>query len=163
MVDHLCFFKYFDTKFIYKNVHCLAFWALCIQISISYDLIIAAFFNFNRSLKGAAKCSDMIFVTIGTQHHSKTAILILCARVVHGQTCVLTFNIAYSMLHKISFRMSGRSSLCDVWFLKHFDTNLIYIYISQKPKSSVVWVGETWLLFSFQKLWNIWSQGRLIY
>ena len=44
------------------------------QISISYDLIIAAFSNFSRSLKGAAKCSGMIFVTIGTQHHSKTAI-----------------------------------------------------------------------------------------
>ena len=41
----------------------------------SYDLIIAAFFNFNRSLKGATKCSGMIFATIGTQHHSKTAIL----------------------------------------------------------------------------------------
>ena len=83
------------------------------QISISYDLIISAFSNFNRSLKGAAKCSSMTFVTIGSQHHSKTAILRLCTRVVHGQTRVLTFNIAYSMLHKISFRMSRRSSLCD--------------------------------------------------
>ena len=86
------------------------------QISISYDLIIAAFSNFDRGLKGAAKCSGMIFVTIGTQHHSKTAILKLCARVMHIKTRALTFNIAYSMLHKISFRMSGRSSLCDLWF-----------------------------------------------
>ena len=73
----------------------------------------------------------MIFATIGTQHHSKTAILRLCARVVRGQARAQTFNIAYSMLHKISFRMRGRSSLCDVWFsqtLGHkFD---LYIYIS---------------------------------
>ena len=98
------------------------------QISISYDLIIAAFSNFNRSLKGAVKYSGMTFVTIGSQHHSKTAILRLCARV---QTRALTFNIAYSMLHKISFRMSGRSSLCELWFsqtLRHkFD---LYIYLS---------------------------------
>ena len=41
-------------------------------------------------------------------------------------------------------------------FLKHFDTKIIYIiiYIYQKPKSLVVWVGETWLLFYFQKLRN---------
>ena len=58
----------------------------------------------------------MIFVTIGTQHHNKTAILRLCARVMRGQARAQTFNIAYSMLHKISFRMSDRSSLCDVWF-----------------------------------------------
>ena len=73
----------------------------------------------------------MIFVTIGTQHHNKTAILRLCARVMRGQARAQTFNIAYSMLHKISFRMSGRSSLCDIWFsqtLRHkFD---LYIYIS---------------------------------
>ena len=73
----------------------------------------------------------MILVTIGTRHHSKTAILKLCARVVRIKTRVLTFNIAYSMLHKISFRMSGRSSLCDLWFaqtLRHkFD---LYIYLS---------------------------------
>ena len=78
------------------------------QMSISYDLIIAAFSNFNRSLKGAVKYSGMTFVTIRSQHHSKTAILRLCARVVRGKTHALTFNIAYSMLHKISFRMSGR-------------------------------------------------------
>ena len=96
-----------------------------------YDLIIAAFFNFNRSLKCATKCSGMIFVTIGTQHHNETASLRLCARVMREQARVQTFNIAYSMLHKISFRMSGRSSLCDVWFsqtLRHkFD---LYIYLS---------------------------------
>ena len=101
------------------------------QISTSYDLIIAAFSNFNRSIKGAAKCCGMILVTIGTQHNSKTAIWKLCARVVRVQTRALTFNIAYSMLHKISFRMSGRSSLCDLWFsqtLRHkFD---LYIYLS---------------------------------
>ena len=72
---------------------------------ITYDLIIAAFSNFDRSLKGAAKCSGMIFVTIGTQHHSKTAILKLCASVMRIKTRALTFNIAYSMLHKISFLM----------------------------------------------------------
>ena len=44
------------------------------QISTSYDLIIAAFSNFNRSLKGAAKYCGMIFVTIVTQHHNKTEI-----------------------------------------------------------------------------------------
>ena len=42
----------------------------------------------------------------------------------------LTFNIAYSMLHKISFRMSRRLSLCVLWFsqtLRHkFD---LYILI----------------------------------
>ena len=81
------------------------------QISISYDLIIAAFFDFGRSLKGAAKCSGMIFVTIGTRYHSKTAILKLCVRIVRVHSRALTFNIAYSMLHKISLRMSGRSSL----------------------------------------------------
>ena len=54
------------------------------QISVSYDLIIAAFSNFNRSLKGAVKYSGMIFVTIGSQHHSKTVILRLCAHVVRG-------------------------------------------------------------------------------
>ena len=101
------------------------------QMSISYDLIIAAFSNFNRSLKGAVKYSGMTFVTIGSQHHSKTAILRLCACVVRSQTRVLTFNIAYSMLHKIFFRMSDRSSLCDLWFfqtLRHkFD---LYIYLS---------------------------------
>ena len=73
----------------------------------------------------------MIFVTIGTQHHSKTAILKLYVRFVRIKTRVLIFNIAYSMLHKISFRMSGRSSLCDLWFaqtLRHkFD---LYIYLS---------------------------------
>ena len=97
------------------------------QISISYDLIIAAFSNFNRSLKGAVKYSGMTFVAIGSQHHSKTAILRLC-----GQTRALTFDIAYSMLHKISFQMSGRSSLCDLWLsqtLRHkFD---LYIYLSR--------------------------------
>ena len=101
------------------------------QMSISYDLIIAAFSNFNRSLKGAVKYSGMTFVTIGYQHHSKTAILRLCARVVRGKISALTFNIAYSMLHKISFRMSGRSSLYDLWFsqtLRH-KFNL-YIYLS---------------------------------
>ena len=41
-------------------------------------------------------------------------------------------------------------------------TRFLYRYY-QKPKSSVAWVGETWLLISFQKLWNIRSQGRLIY
>ena len=103
------------------------------QISISYDLIIAAFSNFNRSLKGAVKYSGMTFVTIGSQHHSKTAILRLCARVVRGQIRALTFNIAYSMLHKISFRMSGRSSLCDLWFfqtLRHKFDLYIYLYLS---------------------------------
>ena len=88
------------------------------QISISYDLIIAEFSNFDRSLKGAAKCSGMIFVTIGTQYHSKTAILKLCARVMRVHSRALTFNIAYSMLHNISFRMSGGSSLCDLWFFQ---------------------------------------------
>ena len=67
----------------------------------------------------------------GTQHNSATAILRLCAHVVHGQARAQTFNIVYSMLHLISFRMSGRSSLCDVWFsqtLRHkFD---LYIYLS---------------------------------
>ena len=95
--------------------------------------MIATFFNFNRSFKGTTRCSGMIFVTIGTQHHSKTAILRLCARVVRGQARVKTFNIAYSMLHKISFRMSGRSSLCDVWFsqrLRHKFDLYIYIYLS---------------------------------
>ena len=47
------------------------------------------------------------------------------------KTRALTFSIAYSMLHKISSRMSGRSSLCDLWFaqtLRHkFD---LYIYLS---------------------------------
>ena len=55
-------------------------------MSISYDMIITTFSNFNRSLKGAVKYSGMTFVTIGSQHHSKTAILRLCARVVRGQT-----------------------------------------------------------------------------
>ena len=98
-------------------------------------MIIAAFSNFDRSLKGAGKCSGMIFVTIGTQHHSKTAIFKHCARVMRIETRALTFNVAYSMLHKISFRMSGRSSLCDLWFaqtLRHkFD---LYIYL---PKISL--------------------------
>ena len=49
-----------------KNVYCLSSKALWIQISISYDLIIAALSNFNSSLKGPAKCSGMIFITIGT-------------------------------------------------------------------------------------------------
>ena len=30
-------------------------------------------------------------------------------------------------------------------FLKHFDTKLVYLSIYQKPKSLLVWVGETWL------------------
>ena len=101
------------------------------QISISFDLIIAAFSYFDRNLKGATKCSGMIFVTNGTQHHSKTVILKLCARVMRIKTRALTFNIAYFMLHKSSFRMSGRSFLCDLWFtqtLRHkFD---LYIYLS---------------------------------
>ena len=96
------------------------------QISISYDLIIAALSNVDRSLKGAAKCIGMIFITIGTRHHSKTTILKLCA----PNPARLLFNITYSMLHKISFRMNGRSSLSDVWFaqtLRHkFD---LYIYL----------------------------------
>ena len=122
-----------------KNVHCLAFklynFAFKCQMSISYDLIIAAFFNFNRSLKGAVKYSGMTFVTIGSQHHSKTAILRLCARVVRGQIRALNFNIAYSMLHKISFRMSGRSSLCDLWVsqtLRHKFDLYIYVYKSSE-------------------------------
>ena len=107
------------------------------QISTSYDLIIAAFFNFNRSLKGAAKCSGMIFLTIGTQHHSKTAIWKLCARVVRVQIRALTFNITYSMLHKISFRMSGRSSLCDLWFAQTLRQKYdLYIYIYSIVSSS---------------------------
>ena len=35
-------------------------------------------------------------------------------------------------------------------FLKHFDTKIIYIIIYQKPKSSVVWVGETCFSFLFK-------------
>ena len=110
------------------------------QILISYDLIIAAFSNVDRSLKGAVKCIGMILVTIGTQHHSKTAILTLCARVLRVQSRALTFNIAYSMLHKISFRMSGRSSLCDLWFaqtLRHKFDLYIYLYISIYPNFDV--------------------------
>ena len=30
----------------------------------------------------------------------------------------------------------------------------------QKPKSLVVWIGETWLFFSFQKLWNRLKSGE---
>ena len=111
----------------------------------NFDLIIAAHSNFNSSLKGAAKCSG-IFVTIGTPHHSKTTILKLYACVVRVQSRALTFNIAYSMLHNISFRMSRRSSLCDLWFFqtpRHKFDVYIYMYISKKPKSLVVWVGET--------------------
>ena len=103
------------------------------QISISYDLIIAAFSNFDRSLKGTAKCFGMIFVTIGKQYHSKTAILKLCARVVRVHSRAVTFNISYSMLHNISFRMSGRSSLCDLWFfqtIRHKFDLYIYMYKS---------------------------------
>ena len=33
-----------------------------------------------------------------------------------GWTRALTFNIAYDTPHKISFRMSGQSSLYDLWF-----------------------------------------------
>ena len=48
-----------------------------------------------------------------------------------GRTRALTFNIAYSMLYKIFFPMSGRSSLRDLQFsqtLRHkFD---LYIYIN---------------------------------
>ena len=43
------------------------------------------------------------------------------------------------MLHKISLRISGRLSLCVLWFskiLRHkFDLYILY----QKPKSLVVW------------------------
>ena len=73
------------------------------KMSISYDLITAAFSNFNRSLKGAVRYSGMTFVTIGSQHHSKTAILRLCARVVRGQTRALTFNIAIPCSIKFPF------------------------------------------------------------
>ena len=59
----------------------------------------AAFSNFNRSLKCATKCSGMIFVTIGTQHHNKPAILRLCALAVRGIARALIFNIAYNMVH----------------------------------------------------------------
>ena len=35
--------------------------------------------------------------------------------------------VAYNTLHYTTFRMSGRSYLCDLWFsLKHFDTKIIY-------------------------------------
>ena len=68
----------FDLRFsqILRHKECplSCFLSVMYQISKSYDLIIAALSNFNTSLKGAAKCSGMIFVTIGTQHHSKTAI-----------------------------------------------------------------------------------------
>ena len=42
--------------------------------------------------------------------------------------------------------------MCNVY-------NVFYI-IYQKLKSLVVWVGETWLLFSFQKLRNKYKSGE---
>ena len=110
----------------------------------------------------------MIFVTIGTQHHNNTAILRLCARIMRGQAHAQTFNIAYSMLHKISFRMSGRSSLCDVWFsqtLRHKFDLYIYlsIYLSIIPKTKKFGcVGRGDLTFLFKSCEIYESQGRLI-
>ena len=62
-----------------------------------------------------------------------------------GQTRAQNFNIAYSVLHKISFRMSGRS-LCDVWFsqtLRHkFD---LYIYLPNTAQYQ--YISEFWRKF----------------
>ena len=99
------------------------------QISISYDLIIAAFSNFNRSLKGAVKYSGMTFVTIGSQHHSKTAILRLCTRVVRVQTCALTLTWLIPCSIKFPFEWVVDHLCATYGFFKHFDTNLIYISI----------------------------------
>ena len=49
----------------------------------------------------------------------------------HGWTRALTFNIAYSMFHKIFFPMSGRLPLCDLQIsqtLRHKFDLYIYIY-----------------------------------
>ena len=79
-------------------------------------------------------------------------------------------NLSWSQ-HISKMAIKGRSWIFSVFtsrdkflLITLYKSYIIYItYIYQKPKSSVVWVGETWLLFSFQKLWNIRSQGKLIY
>ena len=48
---------------------------------------------------------------IDAWYDSKTANLKLCGHAARGLARALIFNIAYDTPHKISFRMSGRSSL----------------------------------------------------
>ena len=65
---------------------------------------------------------------INVWYHSKTASLKLCAHASRSLACASIFNTVYDTPHKISFRMSGRSFLYDLWFsqtLRH--KNYIYI------------------------------------
>ena len=68
-------------------------------------------------------------------YHSKTDDLKLCAHAARGLARASIFNIAYDTPHKISFRMSGRSSLYDLWFsqtLQHkfyISLYLLWIYV----------------------------------
>ena len=80
---------------------------------------------------------------IDAWHQGKTVILRLCARSVSGLARTLTFNIAYSTLHYFSFRMSGRSFMCDLLFSKTLrHKNYIYIYLPKTKKFGCVG-GET--------------------
>ena len=85
----------------------------------------------------------MIFVTIGKQHHCYTAIFKFYARAALSSTRAQYFYIAYNTLHYTTFRMSGRSFLCDLWFsqtLRH--KNYIYYYLPKTKKFGCVG-GET--------------------
>ena len=80
----------------------------------------------------------IIFVKIGKYHLSKSPILKLSARTAHDWTHARNFYIAYNALHKISFWMSGRSFLYDLWFsqtLRHKNGISIYMYIHLKKCS----------------------------
>ena len=58
------------------------------------------------------------------------------------------------------------SELCPAHVAKTWldrDKNMeqsVITNIYQKPKRLIVWVGETWLFFSFQKLWNSSKSGE---
>ena len=92
-----------------------SFTSRLVKHSIFYHLIIAMLYNFT-SQKRTERCFGTIFITIDTQHHSKTIILTIRARTMRILTRALTFKLVYCMLHKIFFRMNGRSTLYVLQF-----------------------------------------------
>ena len=69
---------------------------------------------------------------IDAWYHSKIANLKLCAHAARGLVHASIFNITYDTPHRISFRMSGRSSLYNLWFfqtLRHKFYISLYLYI----------------------------------